>query len=406
MGFRRSRILPGRPKKVPSYCLHKGTGQAVVRINGRDFYLGKYGSAKSHEAYQRIVAAHLADVHGNCGVACAAPAVVPSRSADLTVVELVEEYWKFARGYYVKNGKPTNTQHSIRAALRPVIELFGEWLASDFGPLALKKVQQTMAEQDWSRGYINDNTSRIKAMFKWAVSEERVPETVYRALLTVSGLKKGRCPNVREPPPVRPVPDAHIDAVLPLVVPQVRAMIQVQLLTGMRPGEVVLLRACDIDTSSSEWVYTPGSHKNEHHDVERFVLFGPKAQEVLRPWLVKPPDAYLFDPKEAAAAFYAARKGEQYTIGQNGVRRRPRRNGPGDHYTEAAYRRAIQRACLRAGVPRWKPNQLRHNAGTLLKRNFGWEAAKAVLGHQSLTMTQVYAENDLALSAKIMRVVG
>jgi hypothetical protein len=63
-------------------------------------------------------------------------------------------------------------------------------------------------------------------------------------------------------------------------------------------------------------VYTPGSHKTEHHDLKRFVPLGPKAQELLRPWLVKPPDAYLFDPKEAAAAFYAARKGEEYRIGQ------------------------------------------------------------------------------------------
>ena len=44
-----------KPGKVPSYCLHKHTGQAVVRINGQDQYLGKYGSPKSREEYARLV---------------------------------------------------------------------------------------------------------------------------------------------------------------------------------------------------------------------------------------------------------------------------------------------------------------------------------------------------------------
>ncbi|WP_417847301.1 hypothetical protein [Thalassoglobus sp.] len=35
--------MPRKPK-VPSYCLHKASGQAVVRINGRDHYLGLYGT--------------------------------------------------------------------------------------------------------------------------------------------------------------------------------------------------------------------------------------------------------------------------------------------------------------------------------------------------------------------------
>ena len=39
-----------RPRKAPSYRLHKPTGQAVVRIDGRDFYLGKYGTEARHEA--------------------------------------------------------------------------------------------------------------------------------------------------------------------------------------------------------------------------------------------------------------------------------------------------------------------------------------------------------------------
>ena len=32
-------------------------------------------------------------------------------------------------------------------------------------------------------------------------------------------------------------------------------MIQVQLLTGMRPGEVVLMRGCDLNIANDVWEY-------------------------------------------------------------------------------------------------------------------------------------------------------
>ena len=45
-----------RALKVPSYCLHKASGRAVVRLGGRDVYLGEYGSPESHEEYERVIA--------------------------------------------------------------------------------------------------------------------------------------------------------------------------------------------------------------------------------------------------------------------------------------------------------------------------------------------------------------
>jgi len=42
------------PVKIPSYTKHKATGQAVVRINGKDHYLGKFGSAASIREYDRL----------------------------------------------------------------------------------------------------------------------------------------------------------------------------------------------------------------------------------------------------------------------------------------------------------------------------------------------------------------
>jgi hypothetical protein len=64
-----------------------------------------------------------------------------------------------------------------------------------------------------SRSYINGNIGHIKQMFRWAVSEELLPVTIYQAMATVSGLKKGRS-EAREPKPVDPVSNAVVDATL------------------------------------------------------------------------------------------------------------------------------------------------------------------------------------------------
>ena len=39
--------------RLPSYRLHKASDQAVVTLNARDIYLGRYNSAEIRERYQR-----------------------------------------------------------------------------------------------------------------------------------------------------------------------------------------------------------------------------------------------------------------------------------------------------------------------------------------------------------------
>jgi integrase len=75
---------------------------------------------------------------------------------------------------------------------------------------------------------------------------------------------------------------------------------------------------------------------------------------------------------------------------------------PGAVYNVDAYRRAITRACEGAGIKHWHPNQLRHLAATNLRREFGLEVARAVLGHSTVAMTEVYAEMDAAKAREAM----
>ena len=58
------------------------------------------------------------------------------------------------------------------------------------------------------------------------------------------------------------------------------------------------------------------------------------------------------------------------------------------------------------GVTKWSPNQLRHSAGTTIRRQYGLEAAQVVLGHSRADVTQIYAQRDLEKAAQIIREVG
>lgn len=76
-----------------------------------------------------------------------------------------------------------------------------------------------------------------------------------------------------------------MDAVRAYVARQVWAMIDLQRPTGMRPGEAVIMRTCDLDVSGEVWVYIPDRHKTEHHGRQRQIVLGPRAQERLAPCL-------------------------------------------------------------------------------------------------------------------------
>jgi integrase len=197
-------------------------------------------------------------------------------------------------------------------------------------------------------------------------------------------------------------------------------MLRFQRLTGCRPGEVCLVRPCDVDTSQDVWCYRPESHKTEHLGRERLIFLGPKAQDVLRPYLVHHKNHYCFVPSESERRRNARRReARQSPMTPSQAKRRPkqqRRRPPGNRYTVDSYRRATTRAITKANreraergeksLPHWAPNQLRHSAATEIRRQFGLEAAQVALGHANADVSQIYAERDWALAQKVMREVG
>ena len=78
----------------------------------------------------------------------------------------------------------------------------------------------------------------------------------------------------------------------------------------------------------------------------------------------------------------------------------------GERYRVSSYALAIARGCKRAGIPHWHPHQLRHTKATEIRREAGLDAARAVLGHRSPKITEVYAELDTSKAAEIMERLG
>ena len=416
--------MPKSPR-VPSYRYHKASRQAVVVIRGKSHYLGPWNSPESQVEYRRVIAEHWSPAPGpTWGTE---PAADPAPS--LTIDEVMVAYWaRRVVPYYVKDGKPTSERDNIRQALRFLRRLYGPTLARDFGPLALKAVRQSMIEAGRCRRLINQDVHRVRAMFRWAAGEELYPGQALSALAAVEALEKGRS-EARERPPIDPVAESVVLATLPQLSAQVAAMVRLQLLTAARPGEVCSIRPRDVDRADpSCWVYRPGSHKTEHHGRDRVIVLGPRAIEVIRPWLDRDPATYCFSPAEVVADREAARR----SIARSRLGRPAPRPKVGGCYTKDSYRVAIARACDRAfphptikkarGKPlsdadrselrewrkahRWHPHRLRHAKATEIRRRFDVEAAQVILGHSKPDTTVIYAERNLDRARAIMAEIG
>jgi integrase len=407
------------PKKIriPSYRLHKGSGQAVVVLNGKSIYLGKWDTPESKAEYERVIGEWLASRRSSPSPTLGQADQGGSPDKGLSVSQLILAYWRYAEGYYKPDGDTTSELRCIREALRPVRELYGHTKAADFGPLALKSVRQKMIDKGWCRSHTNHQVNRVRRMFRWAVSEQMISSSVYEALRSVSGLARGRG-GVRESQPVEPAFWQHVEAIKPFCPRPVATMLELQWLTGMRSGEVRVMRTIDLDrTDPACWLYRPGSdegeygqHKNAWRGQERVVVLGPKAIAVLTPWL-RPdePNAYLFCPREAVEERNARRRAERrtpFTPSQlaRQHKKTPKR-APGTYYRATSYAHAVSRACKRAGV-KFRPYGLRHGRKMAIERAEGVEAARAVLGQKSIQATTLYGKLDVGKASEIMARLG
>lgn len=352
---------PGKPHK---------TGQARIRLPGTktDVYLGRWDSPEARRQYERVRAEWFAS-GGR-----------PAPRRGLTVAELIAAYRVHAADYYRDaDRQPTSEVRLIRPALRRLRKLYGDTAAAEFGPLALQAVRRSWVEPGrCCRRSINQYVSRIVACFRWGVEQQLVPPAVWQALKAVRRLQAGRT-DAPDRPAVPPAPEADVEAALACMREPLRTLVLVQRLSGMRPGEACRLRGDEIDRSVEPWAYKLSRHKTRHKGKTRWVFFGPRCRALLQPLLEKHGGGHLF----------VTRAGTPYSRNAN------------------RYRKALHKACERAGVPAFNPNALRHSAATEARRLGGLEAAQQFLGHSERSTTERhYALPDLDLARAVAEKIG
>ncbi len=389
-----------RYPKTPSYRLHRSSGSAVVTIAGRDHYLGKHNTAASWAAYDRLIAEWLRN-----GRALHA-------QEPVSINELLLAYHKHAQKLYGHRRAVEERMSHIRCAMRPLKALYGGTDAADFGPRSLLTIREHFIAAGLGRTTVNQRVQIIRRIFKWGVREELIPPSVHHGLSAVDGLRAGES-HAPEPKRVLPVPNEHVEAVLPHVLHPVAAMIRLQCVTGMRPGEITAMRGADIDMTGRLWTYRPREHKTEYHGHDREIVLGKNAQKIIREFLRADLEEFLFRPDEAERARDAERGRRRATqLWPSHVRANTRKRKaqpkrvPRDHYSVRSYSRAIRRACDAKEIPRWSPHQLRHTYATRIRKEYGIEAARVMLGHQHVGVTEVYAERDLAVASSIAAKIG
>lgn len=343
----------------------------------------------------------------------------PGDEGPLTIRGAVAIWDEHAREYYRhRDGTPTGEARNVAEACAPLIDLFAGLPAREFSPRKLKRVRERMVGGKLCRNVINARVRRLRQVFKWLASEELVPIDVWHGLQTVGALRSGRS-GARETEPVQPVPEAWVWATCERLPGTVEAMVRLQWLTGMRPGEVCRLRPIDLDTTGRIWLYRPVTHKTAWRGRRRVILLGPRAQAILRPFLQRTITAPCFSPIEAVRQRHAERElHRRQAVETPATARRV-----GSSYKPQAFGRAIAKACRRAEpgcaaceaagraceehtIPHWSPNQLRHSAATRMRKEFGLEATRAALGHAHTDTTELYAEVDLERAKAIVERMG
>ncbi len=393
---------------VPSYCLHKPTGQAYVRLSGQTIYLGKYDLPESKSRYRQLIAEYPTPASRK--------SFIPKseNGTQLNVAELCARYWLFAKDYYSadelgviraathrwlrctphcrRNNSANRDESGATYIIQQGDRRRGNKQAAEIS------VEQPEKRKLISHSYVNRLAGYIKRIFKWGVANELIPVTAYQTLLTVDGLRKGRNSDLKETKRVKPVAMATVEKTLPYLQPELVAVVRLQLLTGARPDEITIIRPCDLNLEHELWEYRPAQHKTQWREGndDKIILMGAQAQAVLAPFLQQcgSPADYVFSPQRVVAHINKAKRGSGRYIKRNYIPT-PRPIGRATkHYTDESYRRAVIRACDRAGIERWTPNQLRHTRATEVANRFGVDAASLMLRHKNIETTLIYAERN------------
>ena len=182
-------------------------------------------------------------------------------------------------------------------------------------------MRDEFVKQGLSRYTVNKYSRHIIRAFRLAAENEKLSPENYQSMQAVKPLQKGKT-KAPETDRIQPIDEESVEKTLQHLHGIAADMVRIQLLTGMRPGEVCQLKPNCIDSSGEIWRFTPEHHKNEHRDQSRVICIGNQAQDILRPYLLRDNDSFCFDPSEAVEQVRRRRNLERIHTG--GPRKRSR----------------------------------------------------------------------------------
>ena len=301
-------------------------------------------------------------------------------AAGIRVDELCALWSAHCKEYY-RGASSANAMLDIRLFR----EMFANAALSELTHADMLKHRDALIRSGVSRRTVNDRLNRVKYMIGWALDEALIPATVKAELTQVKAVKRGRSA-APEHAPVRPVDDTTIAATVGHMMPNTADMVRVHRLTGMRPCELCAMRWSNIDTTRTPWVYRvpPEANKNSWRGnlgQPRAICIGPKAREILE----RHRDGDIpFSPVKAMEEHVQSQRRERVTPFYGKAKKKKDAHIPrklGERWTTNAYTQTIHAACRRAKIALWGANRLRHAFATEVRRAFGLDAARAVLGH-------------------------
>lgn len=415
--------------RIPKYRRHKGSNRAVVQckalFGSKRLYLdGAFNSPESLAHYERI----RAEIVARLGMRSPTPKLPVAM-----VGSLLAEFGQHAKEHY-----SAKERGHYRVVGKMLFADFAKCHVADFGPLKLQELREKMIDRGWCRNHVNRQTHRVRRIFKWGTSKEMVPASVYTALMTVEPLRSGKT-RAPETEAKRPADWATVERLTPFLLPTVRAMVELQWLTGMRSDELCGMRVVDFDTTRSVWLYEPKEHKTAWRGKRKVVPLGPRCIAILRPYLAN--EGFIFSPLATVRQQSEMRKANRKTK-QYGASKSPKHRRCRERYDAHSYQRSVNygfvklarsillprrppgisprewsKQCKKPagvalsdwldslGISYWHPHQLRHTRATLTRAAYDLEGAQALLGN-AVGATERYAEKSLALAMRIAEETG
>ena len=323
--------MPRLVHRLPVPRLHTPSGRARVRINGKDHWLGPFGSRSAQVEYDRLISDYLAN--GRQLPSVPSPEVPEikreasrSRSVPksdtcrprsvtngemvssvpvgtITITILIAQFTRWADSHYRHpDGTPTRETANFKHVTKPLRKMFGTLPVESFGPTRLIALRDSLIKKKLARRTINRMIGRVRMVFKFGVSRDLVPVDLLQRLQTVEPLQPGR--GGRETSGTRgSVSWEVVQKTLPHLPPLIRALVVTLFHTGARVGELAKLTTGMIDRTGDVWVAVLDQHKNAHRGKSRRIFIGPKAQQALLPFLLENQRAEpIFSPLSVCVA--------------------------------------------------------------------------------------------------------